>query len=59
LFNPSDEQTYTYIDRNFLVYSAGGIRFLGGMRTLMPVDAEEAKQGRIHGSHESIYQQVY
>lgn len=59
LFNPSDEQTYTYIDRNFLVYSAGEIRFLGGMRTLMPVDAEEAKQGRIHGSHESIYQQVY
>jgi hypothetical protein len=57
--NTSDGQIYTYIDRNFLSYTAGEFRFLGGMRTLMLVDSSEARKGRIHGSNESVYQLVY
>lgn len=57
--NASDGQTYTYIDRNFLSYTGGEFRFLGGMRTLMLLDSTEARKGRIHGSAESVYQLVY
>lgn len=57
--NASDGQTYTYIDRNFMSYTAGEFRFLGGMRTLMLLDSSEARKGRIHGSKESVYQLVY
>jgi hypothetical protein len=57
--NTSDGQTYTFIDRNFLSYTDGEFRFLGGMRTLMLLDSSEARKGRIHGSRESVYQLVY
>jgi hypothetical protein len=57
--NASDGQTYTFIDRNFLSYTDGEFRFLGGMRTLMLLDSNEARKGRIHGSKESVYQLVY
>ncbi len=59
IVNTSDGQTYTFIDRNFLSYTNGEFRFLGGMRTLMLLDSTEARRGRIHGSKESVYQLVY
>jgi hypothetical protein len=58
LRNISDGQTYTYIDRVVLSCTAGKVQFVGGMRTLMLSDALEAKKGRIHGSHESVFQEI-
>lgn len=59
MLNTSDGNQYTYIDRNFFSCTGGEIRFLGGMRTHMLVDSREASSGRIHGSNQSVYQQVY
>jgi hypothetical protein len=59
IVNAGDGRAYTYMDRNFLSCVGGAIRFLGGVRICMPTDSMEARKGRIHGSHESVYQQIY
>ena len=57
--NLDDGVSYTYIDRNFLAYSNGNVRFLGGFRTMIPLDSVEAKRGRIHGSRGTVYREIF
>jgi hypothetical protein len=56
--NTSDGMTYTYIDRNFLSCTGGEIKFLGGFRSMIPVESVEAKNGRIHGSKDTVYGEI-
>ncbi len=59
IVNETDGRAYTYIDRNFFS-SANGRQseFLGGFRTLMPLDSIEAKEGRIHGNGSTVYAEI-
>lgn len=54
----SDRQEYMYIDRNFFAFTNGAPRFLGGFRSLMPMDSVEAKKGRNHGSQFTVWAEV-
>jgi hypothetical protein len=56
--NTNDGMTYTYIDRNFLSCTGGEIKFLGGFRSMIPVESVEARNGRIHGSKDTIYGEI-
>lgn len=58
VINTTDGQRYTYIDRNFFACTGGHVRFLGGFRTLMPMDSVEAKKGRIHGNDSTIWAEI-
>jgi hypothetical protein len=57
-FNQSDGERYTYIDRNLLAFSAGRAHFLGGFRTLLPTNSDEARNGRIHGAAAAAYAEI-
>lgn len=56
--NRSDGQAFTYIDRNFLSLDKEGYRFMGGFRSLMPLESTEASEGRIHGNVSIVYAQI-
>ncbi len=49
---------FVFIDRNFLGLVGDEIRFLGGFRSLMPLDSTEAKNGRNHGSHHTVWAEI-
>lgn len=53
-----DGSVYTYIDRNFMGDLAGKPVFIGGFRSLMPVDCHEIKKGRNHGSDSTIWAEI-
>lgn len=57
--NENDGQRYTYIDRNFFALTHGQPQFLGGFRTLMPLDTTEATRGRVHGNNSTVWAEVY
>ncbi|MCK5476251.1 MAG: hypothetical protein KAI71_06775 [Candidatus Pacebacteria bacterium] len=48
----------TYIDRNFVGMINGHPQFIGGVRNLIPTDAVEAREHRIHGNSLSIYAEI-
>lgn len=56
--NTRDGMTYTYIDRNFFGIVYGGPQFLGGFRSLMPLDSVEAKKGRNHGNVDTVTAEI-
>ena len=58
IINESDGKEYTYIDRNFFSFIGGVPRFLGGERTMMLINSDEAVKGRIHGNESSITAEV-
>lgn len=52
-------QFYTCIDRNFMAMSIfGQPRFLGGFRSLMPMDSIEADKGRNHGNKQTVWAEI-
>lgn len=52
-------ETYVFIDRNFMTLDAKGKPvFMGGFRSLIPTDHEEAKSGRIHGNGATRWAEV-
>jgi hypothetical protein len=60
IINAKTGQEFTYIDRNFFATDDGeNIRFMGGFRSLMPVDTVEAKQKRVHGNGSTVWAEVY
>ena len=59
IINDTDGKEYTYIDRNFLSFTNGVPRFLGGERTLMLINSPEAERGRIHGNESSITAEIF
>jgi hypothetical protein len=58
IVNETTGQAYTYIDRNFLTTDGNEYRFMGGFRSMMPIDYVEAKQGRIHGNGATVWAEV-
>ena len=54
----SDGTVYMYIDRNFFGFTNGEPRLLGGFRSLMPIESEEAKKGRVHGNGDTVWAEI-
>ena len=49
---------YTYIDRNFFGIVHGQPQFLGGFRSMMPLDSIEAQKGRNHGNASTVTAEI-
>lgn len=58
IVNKDDGQTYVYIDRVFFATDGQNYQFMGGERTLMPIDSVEAANNRIHGNSSSVYAEI-
>lgn len=56
--NATDGSTFTFIDRNFFGVAGGSPRFLGGVRSMMPVDSDEAKSLRNHGNASTVSAEI-
>jgi len=50
---------YTFIDRVFYAYIKDKPTFVGGFRSLLPLDSPEAKSGRNHGSKFTILAEIF
>jgi hypothetical protein len=49
---------YAYIDRVFYAYLKGEPTFIGGFRSLMPLDCPEVRAGRNHGSRYTVWAEI-
>ena len=58
LTNQDDGRSYMYIDRVFFSSDGRNYRFMGGERTLMPIDSNEAQNNRVHGNSSSVYAEI-
>ena len=58
IVNNTDGTEYAYIDRNFFSFTNGRTRFLGGFRTLMPLNSTEAQNSRIHGNSSTVLAEI-
>jgi len=58
VFNLTDGQSYTYIDRIFMWTDGENYNFMGGFRSLMPIDSIEARKGRNHGSSYTVWAEI-
>lgn len=56
--NARDGKKYSYIDRNFFSSDGYNYRFMGGFRSLMPLDTVEAQQRRNHGNISTVWGEV-
>lgn len=56
--NASNGVEYTYIDRNYFAFTDGHPRFMGGFRSLMPVDSSETRNGRNHGNRATVWAEI-
>lgn len=59
IVNESTGQTYTYIDRVFFATDGRTVTFMGGFRSLMPLDSVEAQKKRNHGNHSTVWAEIY
>ena len=58
IVNLDDGKSYMYIDRVFMSFDGQNYRFMGGERTLMPLDSVEAQNNRVHGNKLSVYAEI-
>lgn len=58
IVSETDGRAYTYIDRNFFTTNGRDYRFIGGLRSLMPVDSPEAQKGRNHGNNSTVWAEI-
>lgn len=56
--NQYDGQTFAYIDRNFFGMFDGVPQFMGGFRSMMPIGSIETKNGRNHGSDQTVMAEI-
>lgn len=56
--NSVDGTEFAYIDRNFFAIVNGEPTFLGGFRSMLPMETTEVKQGRIHGNGATHWAEV-
>lgn len=56
--NQDDGSSYIYIDRVFFSSDGQNFRFMGGERTLMPIESNEAQNNRVHGNSSSVYAEI-
>lgn len=60
IHNISNNTTYIFIDRNFMTIDDNGDPiFMNGYRSLIPVDHQEAKNGRIHGNGDTVWAEIF
>jgi len=59
IVDEATEQTYTYIDRVFFATDGKVVTFMGGFRSLMPLDSIEAQKKRNHGNHSTVWAEIY
>jgi hypothetical protein len=52
--NTTTGAEYFFIDRNFFYTDGVRFRFMGGLRSLMPADSQEAQKGRNHGNNSTV-----
>ena len=58
VLNRKDNKIYTYIDRIFFSWIDSNPCFAGGFRSFIPVDTEEAKNGRNHGNGNTVWMPI-
>lgn len=58
IINAADGAAYFYIDRNFFGYIDGKPVFLGGVRSMMPADSQEARRHRNHGNASTVIAEI-
>jgi hypothetical protein len=58
MVNDADKTAYTCIDRVFLAMTDGHVRWLGGLRSLMPTGSKEADNGRNHGNRDTVWAEI-
>lgn len=51
-------RSYAYIDRVFFTTDGKNVKFMGGFRSLMPLDSYEAQHGRNHGSKHTVWGEI-
>jgi hypothetical protein len=56
--NTDSGESYTYIDRNFFSTDGNSYKFMGGFRSLMPINSAEAHKGRNHGSTYTVWAEI-
>lgn len=56
--NETDGRKFTFIDRNFFACVDGKPQFLGGFRSLMPLDSMECEKGRNHGNGATVWGEI-
>ncbi len=56
--NEDDGSIYMYIDRVFFSCDGQNYHFMGGERTLMPIDSSEAQKNMVHGNSSSVYAEI-
>lgn len=56
--NMVDGIQYTVIDRVFFMWPANRPQFMGGFRSCMPLNTEEARNGRNHGSKKTVWAEI-
>jgi hypothetical protein len=56
--NRDDGRSCVYIDRVFFSSDGQNYQFMGGERTLMPIDSIEADNNRVHGNESSVYAEI-
>jgi hypothetical protein len=50
--------SYLFIDRNFFRTDGSAYQFMGGFRSLMPIESTEAQKGRVHGNKASVWAEI-
>ncbi len=55
IFDRESEVCYTALDRVFFTVVGGTPQYMGGFRSLMPMDTVEAKNGRNHGNEHTVW----
>jgi hypothetical protein len=58
IINATDGKAYSLIDRVFFSTDGTNYRFVGGFRSLMPLDSVEARNGRNHGSEYTVWAEI-
>ncbi len=58
IINSADGSRYMYIDRNFFSTDGKNFTFMGGFRSLMPMNTVEAEKGRVHGNSSTVWAEI-
>ena len=59
IVNETDGAKYTYFDRVFLSTDGQNYRLMGGFRSLMLTTSVEVRNGRNHGSKDTVWAEIY
>ena len=52
------DRKFVGVDKVFLAYLDGRPAFIGGFRTLLPADSDDARKGKNHGTGPTIWAEI-